>query len=671
MRFRAAVAGVVVVAAVAAGVTAAVVVLGDHGHLVQAPVDGRRGGSVEMGGARLSIPPGAVSGSGHLTASTVGEPPVNGPASGFALADASSPVHFEVTGAKVTGELEITFRVGAVGLPQGLPSADTASAVWLAYYDPAAGQWQPVASRYDRAAGTVTAEVRHLSWWAPWTWDWQGFALRLRQSLSGLGTGRAPAVTCPGVPKVTVASEGMQDPPLIGCAAKRGTDTLSVSITNNRGLSMVMSAVPPDATQDPPDYQGFDGYIATRDATTHMLGGTDLPASQALTYSLPLHGPTAVFTAAPTVPSYALDLASIVGEDLVGAARYGELSGEYATCILNTVGGSEPASFADAPRVAVKCLPALGKAVPALKGLASPAVKLIELDATSILQDYDLVHDAIRGVTGQVTIVRPGGPVLGPIDWNNRQYALTCDNIVQTPVNVAFSGDNATARGPGIGPYDKWDMSIDQVTHGILPSLGNVTAVLFGCSPQPSNFSVPELRIYRTADGSEVGRIPELPANGGVLPGVYKAGSITILNGHVAADVMFYGPGDSHASGPSVPGQLSWSWNGQQFITDASPGTACPDSAQLLSAWNAAPAAIRQSWVAPQVTGFAYISCWHSWVVAEPTAVSPGNGAVVFSQMGSLHLITVTELQQQFRNAVCSAPDAPPGWRNPPLISCN
>lgn len=260
---------------------------------------------------------------------------------------------------------------------------------------------------------------------------------------------------------------------------------------------------------------------------------------------------------------------------------------------------------------------------------------------------------------------------LAPIDWNNRQYALTCDNIVQTSVNVAVSGGNATARGPGIGPYDRWDLSIDQVTHGVLPSLGDVTAVLFSCSPQPSNFSVQELRIYRTADGSEIGRIPALPANGGALPGVYKAGSVAIASGHVSAEVMFYGPGDSHASGPSVPGHMSWSWNGQEFITDASPGTACPDSAQLLSAWNAAPAAIRQSWVAPQVTGFAYISCWHSWVVAAPTAVSPGNGDVVFSQTGSLHLITVTELQQQFRSAVCLAPDAPPGWRKPPLISCN
>jgi hypothetical protein len=260
---------------------------------------------------------------------------------------------------------------------------------------------------------------------------------------------------------------------------------------------------------------------------------------------------------------------------------------------------------------------------------------------------------------------------LVPVDWNNRPYDLTCGNIVQAPVSVAFSGGRATARGPDIGSYDRWDMSIDQIVQGVLPSLGGVTAVLFSCGPWPSNFSVQELRIYHTADGSEVGRLPALPANGGALPGVYSPGSVAIGNGHVSADVMFYGPGDSHASGPSVPGHLTWSWNGQKFMTDASPATICPDSTQLLSTWNSAPATLRQSWVSPQVTGFADISCWHSWVVAMPIAVSPGNGLVVFSQTGSLHLITVAELQQQFRKEVCSAPDAPPGWRNPPLISCN
>ena len=199
--------------------------------------------------------------------------------------------------------------------------------------------------------------------------------------------------------------------------------------------------------------------------------------------------------------------------------------------------------------------------------------------------------------------------------------------------------------------------------------------MLFGCSPQPSDFSVGEMRIYRTANGSEVGRIPELPDNGGVLPGVYKKGSVTIANGHVSADMMFYGPGDSQASGPSVPGHMSWTWDGQEFTSTSPPGQttptgACPDSAQLLSAWNAASATLRNSWAAAPITGFTNISCWNGWVVAVPVSPSPGNGEFVFSLVGNLHLITTTELNQQFTQEVCSSPNAPSDWKGPPLISC-
>ena len=41
---------------------------------------------------------------------------------------------------------------------------------------------------------------------------------------------------------------------------------------------------------------------------------------------------------------------------------------------------------------------------------------------------------------------------LAPIDWNNRHYALTCDNTAKTPVNVAFSGGNADCARPRTRP---------------------------------------------------------------------------------------------------------------------------------------------------------------------------------------------------------------------------
>ena len=240
-----------------------------------------------------------------------------------------------------------------------------------------------------------------------------------------------------------------------------------------------------------------------------------------------------------------------------------------------------------------------------------------------------LVYGPVYGTAGypyatsrDVTV-----PGLAPVDWNSRQYGLTCGNTVKTPFNIAFSSGSATARGPGIGPWDRWDMSIEQVAHGVLPTLGDATAVLFRCSPQPSNFFVEELRIYRTADGSEIGRVPELPDNGGFLPGVYK--SVAIADGHVGADVMFYGLGDSHASGPSVPGHLSWSWNGQAFITDAAQNPAQAASctaAELTQAIAAANPTVPSGWT---VTKYA---CESRFALVEIYQSSVGYGYAVLKQ---------------------------------------
>ena len=311
----------------------------------------------------------------------------------------------------------------------------------------------------------------------------------------------------------------------------------------------------------------------------------------------------------------------------------------------------------------------------ALDGPLGPAGFVPELAASPCFHTkapYNkTLLDAIIRAIGQRNLVPTASPV--PIDWNNQSYDLTCDNIVQNPVKVTFRNGRATVQGPGIGSsYSRWDVSVSHVAHGTLPSLGAVTAVLFTCSPYPSNFSVQELRVYRTADGSEIGRIPDLPTGGGVLPGVFEPATVAVASGRVSAGVMFYAPGDSHASGPTAPGHVTWRWNGQEFTTDTVEGipAACPTSAQLMTAWNAAPSAVRQSWAGAPVTSFSGISCWDGWVVAIPQSSFLGNGEFVFSQAGNLHLITIDQLQQEFRPAVCASPYAPPGWKSPPLISC-
>ena len=176
-------------------------------------------------------------------------------------------------------------------------------------------------------------------------------------------------------------------------------------------------------------------------------------------------------------------------------------------------------------------------------------------------------------------------PAPSAIDWKNQQYNLTCAGTVRTPVKVGVKGGKATVTGRGLGHYSQWLLHIEQVAHGVLPSFGDVSAVLFYCSPQPSNFFVEELDVYRTADGTLIGQVPPVGTDGGILPGVFQPGSVGIANGDVSADVKFYGPGDTHASGPSVPGHVSWKWNGEKFASVApqSPAALAPCTSQALS----------------------------------------------------------------------------------------
>ena len=401
---------------VSAGLLVACTSAGSVRHAGQ--VNPSEGGSIALAGAKLSVPPGAVSGSGQLAVTTASAPPPIQPTGSgqAALVGASAPVRFTLTGARVIKPVGITFKVRPIVLPSGVPAASRTSAVWLSFYDPAAQRWQAVASQYDPATGTVSAQVQHLSWWMAWTWDWAGIALRIRQALSAFGSGRAPAISCAGVPRVTVTSLGAPDAPLIGCAEHTESGTLTVGITNNRGLTVLVSGAPADATPGPASYTGLAAYLtdtAFRQALASRLGGAILPPSETLTYTVPLHGSPEAFTAAATMRSYLLDLALTAGQEV-----FGNITKPYANCVFNTVLRSQVPSPADIPELATDCLDVLAEESPALHDLAktlgkrfSAVLSLLIFDVKALLQDYDLSIDAIRGVSGTVRISRPSLPL--------------------------------------------------------------------------------------------------------------------------------------------------------------------------------------------------------------------------------------------------------------------
>lgn len=149
------------------------------------------------------------------------------------------------------------------------------------------------------------------------------------------------------------------------------------------------------------------------------------------------------------------------------------------------------------------------------------------------------------------------------MDWYNRTYELTGDDMVEKPVPVELSGGYGTVTGPDLGPFDQWDVEIQQVVEGALPDLGDVTAVLFKCSPQPANFSTQELRIYWSEYGNEVGRIPTI-LDDNERP-QFDPETVYFGDDFIGSVVKFYAPGDPHSAGPTILRNLTWGWNGQEF----------------------------------------------------------------------------------------------------------
>jgi hypothetical protein len=267
-----------------------------------------------------------------------------------------------------------------------------------------------------------------------------------------------------------------------------------------------------------------------------------------------------------------------------------------------------------------------------------------------------------------------------PNYWANSSYTVTCPGIAPQPFSVTVHNgqghgapQNGFAQGFDVAVGGTGGFATGDLTGDGQPEV----ALVVGCHPSQTSpaYYTNEVQIFTGGvNGPKLlARLtPPFPASGlGNFPPLFGSRYNTVFeirNGVLVTSVLAWAPGDCHACA-SINRTVSWHWNGKSFVPSIS--LTCPNSAQLLSAWNAAPATVRDSWAGVQITGFDYITCWNGWVVAQPISPSPGNGLIVFSLTGNLHLITTAELQQTFTPEVCSSPDAPPDWKKPPLISCN
>jgi serine/threonine protein kinase len=102
-------------------------------------------------------------------------------------------------------------------------------------------------------------------------------------------------------------------------------------------------------------------------------------------------------------------------------------------------------------------------------------------------------------------------------------------------------------------------------------------------------------------------------------------------------------------------------------VSQAARTATCPNAAQLLSAFNAAPANYRQS---STILGLKDIRCWRNWVGAAPTPDTPStfsfSGFVFYSLTGGLHLLMNPTEWAELRKETCnSSSTAPSSWAVP------
>jgi hypothetical protein len=155
------------------------------------------------------------------------------------------------------------------------------------------------------------------------------------------------------------------------------------------------------------------------------------------------------------------------------------------------------------------------------------------------------------------------------LDTPNATYALTCDGTIPGGFRVRLKNGMATlsGRAAGTADWDHVDVAYQASASGDLDGDGEPdTVVLLKCSPQPSNFTRQEVIVLH-ADGSLLGELPggdSLKADA-ILPPQYIPNELSVHDGDLHAGMLAYGPGDSHASGPTRHQTLIWHWNGSMF----------------------------------------------------------------------------------------------------------
>lgn len=138
------------------------------------------GGTVTLGDkVTIYIPPGALSKSATVT---IKEGTDDGQAP--APLDAALPIggafEIDLGGDELAKPATLEIAYDPDELPEGTPEG----LVFLAYYDDEQEDWIPVVGEIDAERNVIVVQTDHLSWWNPFTWNWDAWIAVLNNVLT-------------------------------------------------------------------------------------------------------------------------------------------------------------------------------------------------------------------------------------------------------------------------------------------------------------------------------------------------------------------------------------------------------------------------------------------------------------------------------------------------------
>jgi len=140
--------------------------------------------------------------------------------------------------------------------PKSLPKDTPEEAVFLAYYDEETQQWVPVGGQVDVDRNVIYIQTDHLSWWNPFSWNWEAWVAVLKKGLSGKLTEWVEAVQlltteCKKSGKTASVDESKANGVIQGCIAKDDPPYVELRVVNLKSFFLEISAAPGGAPWGP------------------------------------------------------------------------------------------------------------------------------------------------------------------------------------------------------------------------------------------------------------------------------------------------------------------------------------------------------------------------------------------------------------------------------------